>query len=367
MKVTRVYLPQYNQDEHVDYRSYTDLILQLVKDAVCTANSNWVYDDVSGIQNACTNEPDVSVGCRTLQLVNSSIGRYLRIWFFANTDSMSFVNVDTESTSASKLKLHNNNISIYTSSSTSWHRSVPDSGTNFIFAVSDNSIGTDLGYDLQLICPLFSVKMTSTTGGSATVGATTDSVGYSTCVKGNSLTVLSDTNMVGLLNLIDNNLCASIYAKDMMICTNQNDTATDAVITTIGKGIALGSSRVGVLISNADHNFLFENYEINSAYEENIRLAYSAKDSGLIVTVPYTVYLTPTNYNTSTGKAIVDGICLKGWTNTNYIRLTNNTYVLPSSCVGLKYDNGNWLCLAAGMLCCWDNSDSSPFDPVVNS
>lgn len=81
MKVTRIYLPQYNQEEHVDYRSYADLILQLVKDAICTDGSNWVYDDVSGIQNACTTEPSASIGCRTLQLVNSSIGRYLRIWF----------------------------------------------------------------------------------------------------------------------------------------------------------------------------------------------------------------------------------------------------------------------------------------------
>ena len=366
MKVTRVYLPQYNQDEHVNYRSYADLILQLVKDAICTDGSNWAYDDVSGIQNACTANPATSIGCRTLQLVNSSIGRYLRIWFFVNTDAISYVNVDTASASAAKLKLHNNNVSIHTSSST-WYRSVPDGSTNFIFAVSDNSIGTDLGYDLKLVCPLFSVKMTSTTGGSVSVGATSGSVTYSTCVKGNSLTVLSDTNMLGLLNLIENHLYASIYAKDMMICANQNDTATDAVITTIGSGIALGSSRVDVLISNADHSFLFENYEINSAYAENIRLAYSTKDSGLIVTVPYTVYLTPTDYNVSSGNAIVDGVCLKGWTNTNYIRLTNNTSVLPSSCVGLKYDNGNWLCLAAGMLCCWDNSDSSPFDPAVNS
>ena len=366
MKVTRVYLPKYNEKEHINYKSYADLILQLVKDAICTANSNWVYDEASGVQNACTNEPATSIGCRTLQLVNSSIGRYLRIWFFVNAGSLSFVNANTESTNTSNLKLHNNNISIHTASSNSWYRSVPDSGTNFIFAISDNSIGTDLGYDLKLVCPLFSVKMTSTTGGSVSIGATSGATTYSTCVKGNSLTVLSDTNMLGLLNLIDNHLYASIYAKDMMVCANQNDTATDAVLTTTGEGISLGTSKVDVLIANADHNFLFENYDINSSYADNIRLAYSAKDSGLIVTVPYTVYLTPTDYNTSSGKAIVDGICLKGWTNTNYIRLTNDTRVLPSSCVGLKYDSGNWLCLAAGMFCCWDNSGSSPFDPVVN-
>lgn len=364
MKVTRVYLPQYNQETHVDYKSYTDLILQLVKDAICADGSNWTYDDVSGIQNACTAEPSASIGCRTLQLVNSSIGRYLRIWFFVNTGSLSFVSTDTESTNTSNLNLHENNLSIYTSSTK--YLTVPESGANFIFAVSDNSIGTDLGYDLNLVCPLFSVKMTSTTGGSVPVGST-GATGYSTCVKGNSLTVLSDTNMLGLLSLIDNYLYASIYAKDMMICANQNDTATDAVLTTTGTGISLDAYKVEVLISSADRKFMFENYSISSVYEDNIRLAYSAKDSGLIVTVPYTVYLTPANYNTSSGQAIVDGICLKGWTNTNYIRLTNNTSVLPSSCVGLKYDNGNWLCISAGMLCCWDNSDSSPFDPVVNS
>lgn len=364
MKVTRVYLPQYNEEEHIDYRSYADLILQLVKDAICTDNSNWVYDDVSGIQNACTAEPDASVGCRTLQLINSSIGRYFRIWFFVNIYEMSLVSVNTESTDENTLKLHDNNVSGYTSGYL--YRNVPDAGTNFIFAVSDDPIGTDLGYDFQLVCPLFSVKMTSTTDDHIYVGSSS-ATEHNTSIYSNSLTVLNDSNMLGFLSLINNRLYASIYAKDMMICANQNDTATDAVITTIGHEISLESYTVSVLISTADRKFKFENYEINSAYEDNIRLAYSTKDSGLIVTVPYTVYLTPNEYNNSTGKAIVDGVCLKGWTNTNYIRLTNNTSVLPSSCVGLKYDNGNWLCLAAGMLCCWDNSDSSPFDPVVNS
>lgn len=46
---------------------------------------------------------------------------------------------------------------------------IPESGANFIFAVSNNSIGTDLSYDLNLACPLFSVKMTSTTGGNVPV------------------------------------------------------------------------------------------------------------------------------------------------------------------------------------------------------
>jgi hypothetical protein len=194
--------------------------------------------------------------------------------------------------------------------------------------------------------------------------------------KGGTITVLTDGKMFSVMQLFTgtNELNTCIYAPDLMVNINPDDTNTAGVLSTLNE-------------SSTGSNLYFGNNEPFNA-ESYIRVMYNAADgtrdfSGMgcgiyngkgvltaaenctkILTCALQCQMWPRTYSGSTMTGVIDHIGMKGWINTDYVRSASITQ-LPNSNKGLKFGNGNWLCLDAGTLICWDDSNSSPFDAAV--
>lgn len=185
------------------------------------------------------------------------------------------------------------------------------------------------------------------------------------------VSVITDGSMFWIIKFEDEKWPAVFYAPNMFICANANDTETAGVISSNGSStnFYLGANdntghTMSSVFNAADgsHNFngMVQNYN-NGRLSNRI---LTSENSTKMVCAPVCFWITTYTYSGSTMAAITDGIGFKGWINTDYIRSVDSK-VLPFASKGMKYGSGRWLCIDAGTLICWDDSNESPFEAVV--
>ena len=96
----------------------------------------------------------------------------------------------------------------------------------------------------------------------------------------------------------------------------------------------------------------------------NKKSLQSAWNSNKLVCGPLTVAMYNGTWSGSTYTGVTNGIGIKGWINSDYVRNTDCDALVYSN-RGLKYANGRWLCVDAGTLICWDDSNESPFEAAT--
>lgn len=368
-KSSKFNMPTYGGSGFANRQAYADELLTRLKDAFISASSAWSLE--SSIETIGTNT-DANFGLRTLQLKSSSSGKYLRVWFFCGTSYIygQFVDSDTASGGYNAIKLHKANFFKCNSGSETNRCIFGESNCcEIVFGVASQSIGADLGYDLSLDVSAFCISNDYTNMGSGKYLSYHYSYGIYN--KGGTITVMTDGKMFSVMRLFTgtSTLNACLYAPDLMININHPD----------------DSNTAGVISTKDDNtNFYLGNNDPYSA-EGYIRVMFNAADgtrnfAGMgcgiyngkgpltcsescskLLTTALQCQMWPYTYSGSTMIGVINGIGMKGWVNTDYIRSASVTQ-LPNSNKGLKYASGSWLCTDAGTLICWDDCNSSPFE-----
>lgn len=343
-------------------QDYADWILTKLKDAFIATNDAWEL--ATEIENIGTNT-DTGYGCRTIQLKNAD--KYLRIWYFSGSTYATFVDSPTSSGGNQDLKIYKGNamkvsLSIYGLDSVIFGSNKPE----LLFAVASHSIDADFGLDLDLDLPIFSIKQDSI---DATAGYELSAYNSYLYGWGGIVSVVSDGSMFGVIVVAASNWQGCFYAPDMFVCANSSDTYTAGVMSTrANNNIYLGDNSTAAseysicVFSQADGGFDF--YGMSQGMDAGKRKLICSESSTKMVTGPVAVYMTPIEYSGSTATAVIDGVGLKGWLNTKYIR-SANTNVLPYAQKGNTFASGSLLCVDAGTLICWDSSNSSPFEAAT--
>ena len=363
-------MPTYNGSGLANQQDYADALLTKVKDAFIDANSAWSLE--SAIETIGTNT-STSYGLRTLQLKSSASGKYLRIWCFCGYGSTSgnFVDTDTASGDCDNIKLNKANF-FKCNDGNSTNRCIFGETycCELTFGVASQSIGADLGYDLSLDAPLFSINNNYHNMGSSQYLSYSSHGLYN---KGGTITVLTDGKMFSVMQLFTGTsvLNTCLYAPDLMVNINPDDTNTAGVLSTItdNGNLYFGSndpysakSYIRVMYNAADGTRNFDGMGCDIYNGKGPLVA--AESCTKILTCALQCQMWPSTYSGSTMTGVIDHIGMKGWVNTDYVRSASITQ-LPNSNKGLKFGNGNWLCVDAGTLICWDDSNSSPFEAAV--
>lgn len=349
------------------YKEYAADILTKFKTAFINTNTGWSLQ--SGIERIGTNTSDSNGGNLTLQLKSSTSNEYLRIWVF--TDSSYpvayFVTTNTASGDYNHLNLHVNNVFRYHYSTNVSAVLAPTQ--SIYFGVSDNPIDADFGNDLGLKCPLFGIANYRGANITSTIQLDDYRSGYLSN-EGATITVITDGKMFGVMRLRPNSAVPScFYAPDMFICANSTDNKQAGVISTgDGGNFYLGSNSNGEinvtpLFCKADGSFDFSDMSVIGIMPEKKAIQASAS-SNKLVCGPIVIYTRVGTYAGSTFTGVTNSIGIKGWINTDYIRNTDCD-ALPYASRGHKYVSGRWLCVDAGTLICWDDSNESPFEAAT--
>lgn len=367
-------MPTYGGSGLANQQAYADALLTKVKDAFIDANSAWSLE--SAIETIGTNT-DIRYGLRTLQLKSGASGKYLRIWCFCGSSPTSgqFVDADTASGGFNAIKLNKANFFKCNDGSNANRCIFGDSSScELTFGVASQSIGADLGYDLSLDAPLFSINNNYTSMGSSKTMSYTASYGLYN--KGGTITVMTDGKMLSVMQLFEGTsaLNTCIYAPDLMVNINPDDTNTAGVLSTItdsgtGSNLYFGNndpfnaeSYIRVMYNAADGTRNFDGMRCSIYNGKGVLMA--SENYTKILTCALQCQMFPNTYSGSTMTGVIDRVGMKGWINTDYVRSANITH-LPKSNKGLKFGNGNWLCVDEGTLICWDDSNTSPFEAAT--
>lgn len=355
-------------------QAWADDFLNKLKTAFVEAsNGQWaLYSDIENISGS----DNLDYPKRTLQLYNSTTNKYLRFWCFAGERTVSAKSTETPSVNDT-LNMYKGNFYRIGDSSYNAVDITGSSDVNVYYGIkSYNSINKDFGYDLQLDVPIFKIA-----GGIISTSGDYNyyvSRFYSQCEHNTTsiYSVVTNGDMFWIGRLTTSNILnIAIYAPDLYICANTNDEKTEGVImvSSTGNNFYLGDNNdsgsqqpsqfLMFMFKNKNGEWVHENFVASSS--NNKKSIVTTSDSNIMATCSVTVWLEPKSWSTSSGPAITDGICLKGWTNPDYFRSVNvNTLTYPQR--GLTFGNGRWICVDAGVLFCWDiGNTSSPFDPYV--
>lgn len=360
-KSSKFNMPSYSGSGCANPRDYADLYLTKLKDAFVDANSAWSLETAIETIGSYSGN---SSGLRTLQLKSSASGKYLRIWCFTNyvycyIQQSATVNTDDG------LKVYKDNLFVQNDGSEQ-NRYRIGNYAEIYFGVSSNSIDPDPAKDLGLDLPIFGIN-NGIMGNSFMVSYTS----YGAYSYGAVISVITDGSMFAVMKVHNGNWPMCLYAPDLFICANSADTETAGVISNDGysNNFYLGEDNnngttMSVLFNAADgtHNFNGMNQSVNNGRLSNRVL--TAESSTKMVCAPVCVWMAPYTYSGSTMSGVTNGIGLKGWINTDYIRSVDSR-ILPFASKGMKYGNGRWLCVDTGTLICWDDSNSSPFEAAV--
>lgn len=362
-------------------QAWADDYLTKLKNAFIEA-SNGQWSLYSSIENIVGSD-NVNYPKRTLQLYNSTTNKYLRFWCFGNERTVTGKTSPTAS-SGDTINIYRGNFYSFNDDGNSYRYGDPY-GSGFYCGIrTGNPIDKDLGLRLQLDVPLFKVGDSSVYIESDTSFYVTRS--YSDCEGFTSFTysVVTDGDAFWIGRLTsNNNLNVSIYAPDLYICANSGDTNTAGVIVSKGgNNFYLGpNSDTDSELPSFFLTFMFSdgrtitdtasleaawshaNFRIKSS--NNKKMINTVSTSSIMATSAVTVYLTPYRQSGSSGDAINNGVCLKGWVNPDYVRSVNVDHLTYAQ-RGITFGNGRWICVDAGVLLPWDISNtSSPFDPYV--
>lgn len=361
-KSYKVIIPPKSTSGATNENNYCDIVLGHLKDTFI-ASGKWELE--TDCENIGTNSEN-DYGTRTLQLHSTvTNGPHLRIWYFSYSVLGNWVEVDTDSGDATSIKIHKDNIFKCDSESYSNYCLLP---SGLIFGVSDSSIGADLGYALDLKVPLFSVRTDYTSLSSdATIS---DNAVHD---YGATVSVITDGLMFGIIESYNSSGSdewrGCVYAPDMMVCANADDAYTAGVVGTRGvHNFYFGDNDTDTgeytvsLFSSKTGSFDF------SGLTQGINCGRSplkgAQSSTKMLTAPLSVFMYPYTYSGSSATGITDGISLKGWLNTKYVRGAH-LEVLPFAMKGSTFASGEWICMNTGTLLCWDSTNSNPFDDSV--
>lgn len=363
-------VPTYAGSGLANRQAYADELLTKVKDAFISANSAWSLE--SDIETIGTNT-NTSYGCRTLQIKSTS-GKYVRIWAFVGTTEGSFVDSETPSGGYNALKIYKGNVFKCNDGGDSNRCIFGEHYSNELtFGVSSQSIGSDFGLNLNLDVPMFSIiNGYVDMGGSKYLSYSSS---YGLCNTGGTVTIMTDGTMFSVMRKVASgsnaaNLQICLYSPDLMICVNPGDSNTEGVISCIStNNFYLGSNdpysaenSIRVLFNAADGTRDF-NGMCCGIYNGKGVLCASESCTKLLTTA-IECHMYPRTYSGSTMTGVINGIGMKGWVNTDYIRSTSVDH-LPYASKGMTYGNGAWLCTDAGTLICWDSSNSSPFEAAT--
>lgn len=360
-KSYKVNIANYNGSGCANKEAYCDYVLDLVKTAFLNADASWsLYSSVETLGGYTGTD-----GARTIQLYNSTTSKYLRIWMFASISYSLIDSPDTNTGSYSSLKVYKGNTMKVS------NKCIMGEYGEILFGVSDGNIDTDFAKDLGLTTPLFSVCNRTDNNHYLSYTAAGNMYSY-----GSVLTVISYDKMFGVFEKRitgDSPLIGCMYADNMYICANSGDTETAGVVSCVtydqSRGFCVNNaggnnaqSDLTFIFNQKDGGFDFSGMSINAC--NNGYFAFTTEASTKMVTAPLTVWSFPNTYSGSSQTGVVDGICFKGWVNTDYIRCVSDTN-LPATCKGLKYASGRWLCVQLATLICWDDSNTSPFEAAT--
>lgn len=372
-KLAKANIKSYSSSGYSTGSDYCDYVLHKIRDLFINANSNWQME--SDVENIGTNT-DSNFGTRTIQLKSSLSGKYLRIWMFSASISAvygQFVNTPTNSGNHDNIKLYINNCMTVASmydDGISNNYVTGYSEAELYFAVSSTPIGSDFGLDLGLESPLFALITYVYSYEDALYLATngyTSMIGNNGCV----LSVITDGNMFFIMTdvfLPEEQWPGCLYAPDLFINVNENDIYTDGSISSFNGGnFYVGPADVPceylyATVKDSDGNFVF-NGQTESLYNSS-GVLYAQSTSNKIPTSSILVSMKPKTYTGSQEQSIYQGIGIKGWINPKYLRCANPD-VLPSSCKGMTFANGDFLCIDTGTLICFDKDNESPFEPAT--
>lgn len=371
-KLAKANIKSYSSSGYSTDSDYCDYVLHKIRDLFINANSNWQME--SDVENIGTNTNEY-YGTRTIQLRSSLSGKYLRIWMFSASGgyiSGNFVNTPTNSGDVYNIKLCINNCmsvgNIYDNNN---YYLTGYQYNELYFAVSSNPIGSDFGLDLGLESPLFALTTDVCSYDSTLYFAHNGSgsmIGYYGCV----LSVITDGNMFFIMTDVftpEEKWPGCLYAPDLFINVNENDIYTDGAISSFNdKNFYIGpvdvtSGYLCATVKDSDGNFVF-NGQTESLYNSS-GVLYAQSTSNKIPTSSILVSMKPITYTGSQEQSIYQGIGIKGWINPKYLRCANPD-VLPSSCKGMIFANGSFLCIDTGTLICFDKDNESPFEPATD-
>lgn len=353
-------MPSYSGSGCANYKEYADLWLTKLKDAFIDASSAWSLE--SDIETIGSYSGD-SYGLRTLQLKSSASGKYLRIWALAGDIYVYYQTSTGTNTGSSSINIYDGNVFIQRDSADLGHRM--GNMSEVYFGISDSPIDADFAKDLGLNIPIFSINMATQNTYVMACHTGIGAIGYGAVVS-----VITDGSMFGFIKFwgSSNYNNAVIYAPDLFACANSSDVETEGAIANNGDSNSFyfgnddnSSYTVSAVFNAADgtHNFAGMSQGFNNGRATNRLL--TAENSTKMVCAPVCFWMYPYTYSGSTMSAVISGIGLKGWVNTDYVRSADSR-VLPETSKGLKYASGSWLCVNKGTLICWDDSNSSPFE-----
>lgn len=373
-KSSKFNMPTYSGSGLPNQQTWVDSLLTKLKDAFIDADSSWSLE--SSIDTVGTNT-NVYYGTRTLQLKSSKSNKYVRIWGFAGIVSAYFSDVATASGSYDNLKIFKGNV-FKCNEGNYTNRCLLGEPycCELMFGVSSKSIDKDFGLNLELSVPLFCINNNySYMGETKYLTYDGNSGAY---YYGGTFTVMTDGNMFSVMRKYNSggdsdklNMC--LYAPDLISCINTNDLNTEGVISSIAsnKSFYLGNNNqydaenyIRVLFNAADGTHDFSGMGCG-IYNGKGPLTCSESCTKLLTTA-LQIQMWPSTYSGSTMTGVIDHIGMKGWVSTNYIRSTSITQ-LPAVNKGIKYGSGNWLCVDAGTLVCWNDSNTSPFEAAVEN
>lgn len=371
-KLAKVNIKSYSSSGYSTNSDYCDYVLHKIRDLFINANSNWQME--SDVENIGTNT-DEYYGTRTIQLRSSLSGKYLRIWMFSASGGQvtgSFVNTPTNSGDAYNIKLYINNcMSVGSNNDNNNYYLTGYWYNELYFAVSSNPIGSDFGLDLGLESPIFALRTNIYSYDDAiyfAVNGTDSMIFYYGCV----LSVITDGNMFFIMTDVftpEERWPGCLYAPDLFINVNENDIHTDGAITSFGREnfyagpVDVTSGYLCATVKDSDGNFVFKG-QTESLYNPGGVLC-AQSTSNKIPTSSILVSMKPITYTGSQEQSVYQGVGIKGWINPKYLRCANPD-VLPSSCKGMTFANGGFLCTATGTLICFDKDNESPFEPATD-
>lgn len=356
----KVTIGSYNGSGVSNSKEYAILQLNKIREAFISAGGWTLINDVEPLVTNYTG----NAGIHTMQLKNSS-NEYLRIWSFCGNISCTFIDAPSTNTNTS-LNLYKGNLFKQSFSSNNGYFAIGDS-SGLYFAVSDNTINKDFAQDLELKVPIFSLYTPANSPSSTWLSYDNSNKIYS---YGATITVVTDGSMFYLL-CYSSYIYTVLYAADLFINANDSDNYTAGVLTNSASGnnFYFGANDasdsnvpIRALYTNSAGSFDFDGLVDRVSTNKNCLL--TSENSSKLVTGPVAFYMIPYTYSGSTQSSVVDGICLKGWANNNYIR-NANCDVLAGIQRGNTFANGNWFCVGAGTLLRWDGANDSPFEQVV--
>ena len=360
-KSSKFNMPKYNGSGFAYPYEYTYSYITKLKNAFIEASPTWSL--VTDIENVSTNSG--IEGMHTLQLKSNTSNKYLRIWVFGGTVYSSMKSVESVTTS-NTLNIYTGNL--FVQNNDSWQSYYRFGGScEIYFGVASSPIDKDPGKNLHLDIPMFGL------GNDITRDPMVGYYNNGAYCYGATVSVITDGSMFGVIKHLNGNWPMVFYAPDMFICANSSDTETSGVISSNREGanFYLGNDSSDGHTMSCIFNAADKSHDFNGMIQavNNGRVATRAltvENSTKMACMPLSVWMYPYQYSGSTMSAVVDGIGFKGWINTDYIRSVDS-HVLPFASKGMKYGSGNWLCVDAGTLVCWDDSNTSPFEAAVEN